>query len=950
MSSRSYAGSIQLPDTNIIFRNIKSAKRFAIDIGGSLTKIAYYSTIAYRKALYNISGDDSQGTNQQSGGSESDLYETSEIERLHFVKFETKYIEQCLDFLRINLLGRESVSGKIIKVTGGGAYKYSDLIQEKLGLIVDKEDEMACLIKGCNFLLRNIPDEQFEFDKHGDPQYKFINSDPNIFPYLLVNIGSGVSIMKVESDSSYERIGGTSLGGGTFWGLGSLLTGAHGFDELLDLASEGDHRNVDLLVKDIYGGAYSALGLPGDIIASSFGKAMHQGTVADKSFSKADIARSLLYTVSNDIGQIASLYAMLHKLGKVYFGGYFLRCHPMSQHSISYAIRYWSKGAVQTCFLRHEGYLGAVGAFLMGAEEEDSGLYSWGENYAGSSCPLVQNDPMTPSSCWGNCDQLEMDKCEQVLMYFPLLANPTEYVPDTVDLTQDKEAREYWVWCFESSLPGFVDRAVSSQACSPDAAARARMFRDKFLERLQHLNTHPFAFGHLTVRSLLDLREHCLNEFDFPDPYLEQKKQENIAALELLSERLQYIDSLPDDCAKNNSSDSAERADIDDVLDDYDNNTSSSSNKNCSSNSAGRAAVNVFDSSKETGCETAAVAVITGLLAGNVFDWGAKEVVALMTKGLSFRQAVDKLQPRPWLIDDLDAWVERLRSGPPHKCAYIFLDNSGCDVVLGVLPFARYLLGQGTKVVLCANSRPALNDVTVAELQGIVERACMICPTLLQHTNDGTLSVISTGHGSPCLDFSRLPRSLVEAASEECDLVVVEGMGRAIHTNLEARFTCDVLKVAVIKNSWLAKRLGGEMFSVMCKYEPAGSALDPSPASTSTETPAVSSVSSVRTPAVCASFVSSTRTSAVNVSSPVPSAGAPPVDAASSPPATVQASAATAVFSKSATTAAVASTAACADLGDGVESTAISHSSKTVTSFGAADEQQTGEDGANSGR
>ena len=51
-----------------------------------------------------------------------------------FVKFETKYIEQCLDFLRTNLVGRESVKGKLIKVTGGGAFKYADLIQEKLGL------------------------------------------------------------------------------------------------------------------------------------------------------------------------------------------------------------------------------------------------------------------------------------------------------------------------------------------------------------------------------------------------------------------------------------------------------------------------------------------------------------------------------------------------------------------------------------------------------------------------------------------------------------------------------------------------------------------------------------------------------------------------------------------------------------------------------------------------
>ena len=48
---------------------------------------------------------------------------------------------------------------------------------------------------------------------------------------------------------------------------------AQGFDELIDLAASGDHRNVDMLVKDIYGGSHNVLGLPGDIIASSFGRA-----------------------------------------------------------------------------------------------------------------------------------------------------------------------------------------------------------------------------------------------------------------------------------------------------------------------------------------------------------------------------------------------------------------------------------------------------------------------------------------------------------------------------------------------------------------------------------------------------------------------------------------------------------------------------------------------------
>lgn len=44
------------------------------------------------------------------------------------------------------------------------------------------------------------------------------------------------------------------------------------FDELLQLASKGQHTSVDMLVKDIYGGSYGSLGLTGDLIACSFGK------------------------------------------------------------------------------------------------------------------------------------------------------------------------------------------------------------------------------------------------------------------------------------------------------------------------------------------------------------------------------------------------------------------------------------------------------------------------------------------------------------------------------------------------------------------------------------------------------------------------------------------------------------------------------------------------------
>ena len=67
------------------------------------------------------------------------IYEATEedeqCEQLHFIKFETKYIEMCLDFIQEHLIGSEElIHNKCIKVTGGGAFKYKDLLTNKLGL------------------------------------------------------------------------------------------------------------------------------------------------------------------------------------------------------------------------------------------------------------------------------------------------------------------------------------------------------------------------------------------------------------------------------------------------------------------------------------------------------------------------------------------------------------------------------------------------------------------------------------------------------------------------------------------------------------------------------------------------------------------------------------------------------------------------------------------------
>lgn len=56
------------------------------------------------------------------------------------------------------------------------------------------------------------------------------------YPYLLVNVGSGVSILRVDGESQLTRVGGSSVGGGTFLGLCRLFTGAQSFEEAIRLA------------------------------------------------------------------------------------------------------------------------------------------------------------------------------------------------------------------------------------------------------------------------------------------------------------------------------------------------------------------------------------------------------------------------------------------------------------------------------------------------------------------------------------------------------------------------------------------------------------------------------------------------------------------------------------------------------------------------------------------
>ncbi|GAB4839785.1 hypothetical protein Ancab_020495 [Ancistrocladus abbreviatus] len=81
------------------------------------------------------------------------------------------------------------------------------------------------------------------------------------------------------------------------------------------------------------------IGLSATAIASSFGKAISENKELED-YVPEDIARSRLRLISNNIGQIAHLNALLFGLKRILFGGFFIRGHEYTMDTISVAVEF----------------------------------------------------------------------------------------------------------------------------------------------------------------------------------------------------------------------------------------------------------------------------------------------------------------------------------------------------------------------------------------------------------------------------------------------------------------------------------------------------------------------------------------------------------------------------------------------------------------------------------
>lgn len=345
---------------------------FGIDIGGTLVKVVFFDPIEThqheeeiltRVRAYLNSSRAYGDTGKRDAHLEMPCSINGRRGILHFIRFATN---QMPEFIR---MAKEKGLAELVSdvcATGGGANKFEDDIRSNLNIRLQKSDELDSVIYGIHFIDQYNSERECFFiqDSLDDSKRRAVTYDfSQPYPYLVVNIGSGVSMLAVYSATTYSRVYGSNIGGGTFEGLCCSLTKQQlTFEDAISMAQVGDAKRVNKLVRDIYGGDYTKFDLKGDLVASSFGN-MNNPDKREQARPE-DHARGVLEMVTLYVASQARLCARCEKISRVVFIGNFLRVNPLSMRLLAYALDYWSKGEIKALFLQHEGYFGAVGCLI----------------------------------------------------------------------------------------------------------------------------------------------------------------------------------------------------------------------------------------------------------------------------------------------------------------------------------------------------------------------------------------------------------------------------------------------------------------------------------------------------------------------------------------------------------------------------------------------------------
>jgi len=130
---------------------------------------------------------------------------------------------------------------------------------------------------------------------------------------IVINMGTGTTIVHAIKNGTITHLGGTGVGGGTLSGLSKLLLGMDNYRHIYDLAEKGDIGRIDLRIRDITNKDILP-GLPDIMTAANFGK------ISDLA-SKSDIAFGIINMVFETIGMLAVFAARNHEIEDIILTG-----------------------------------------------------------------------------------------------------------------------------------------------------------------------------------------------------------------------------------------------------------------------------------------------------------------------------------------------------------------------------------------------------------------------------------------------------------------------------------------------------------------------------------------------------------------------------------------------------------------------------------------------------
>jgi type II pantothenate kinase len=348
---------------------------------------------------------------------------------------------------------------------------------------------------------------------------------------------------------------------------------------------------------------------------------------------------------------------------------------------------------------------------------------------------------------------------------FKLLADPGTYRPCTQDMLVDVEFRTYWLEHFIRHFE--LMAALAAQVYGPAAADDIAAARRDLAAEMEVLREQPDRYGELDLQMLGLVRQKCLSNHHIPDPFLVTKQRENNAMLPLYPRVAAEIDAYTDPA------------------------------------------------------HTLRV-LVEGAFAGNIFDLGATATAKLYAhESPDFFKVRSSLDGRrPWLVDHLAEFSRRLFNGPAYHKALVFVDNAGSDFILGMMPLIRHLAQGGTQVCIAANESASLNDMTIAETRELLPRLAALDPVLKALLETRRITAVSSGGGTPLIDLRDVSEECNHQAAD-ADLLIFEGMGRALESNFHAKFKVDAVKLCMIKEDIIARRHDGKVFDVIFRYDPA---------------------------------------------------------------------------------------------------------------------------------